>query len=102
MLCGSNQLSEGFILSGEAMSKNNSTNHIWDGMNERERRIQGIFCNHNNKCHLNVSYSALVKWDNITGYLKNFQASIAFHRETATFLQNCSIPLIFHSYGAIP
>lgn len=35
------------------------------------------------------------------GYPKNFQENIAFHREAAIFLQNCSIKLILHNYGAV-
>lgn len=73
MLCGSNQFMEGFVPSGEAMSINNGTNYIGDGMNERVIRIQRFLCNHNNKHHPEHLIFSLI------GYLKNFQASTAFH-----------------------
>jgi len=50
----------------------------------------------------NISYSALVKSENVIGYPKNFQESFAFHREAAIFLQNCGIKLILCNYGEIP
>lgn len=73
MLCGSDEFMEGFILSGEAMSVNNSTNYIGDGMDERVIRIQRFLCNHNNKHHPECLVFCFI------GYLKNFQASTAFH-----------------------
>lgn len=50
IFCSFNQLVKGLILSGETMSKHDSTNYIWDRMDQRERRIHRFPCNHNNKC----------------------------------------------------